>query len=381
MKHGPAAMVERPLTAKDPRMARPLARAQATSADTPSRSRSASLRWPLGLRETVRLVAALGLIAAGVRFLRFTGYVFAGAGDQLARPEAADAFLPLGAMAALKVWLSTGYLDVLHPAAVVILIATLITAWLFRRAVCSWLCPFGAVSEYLAQFGRRMFGRNLAVPKWLDTSLVGAKHVGTFGMMLWLCLVPNDEILAFMAMPFYAVADVKLLDLYLKLGVAGTAVLAGIGVASVVVKSFWCRYLCPYGAVQGWLGALSPVRIVKDDASCPGCGICTRACPNGVDVARARSSVVSVECMGCTRCVTACPRVGAITLRAPGVRSLEPAAFGLAFVAAFVATILVGVVSGNWHSVLDAESYYQIYHTSAGVEMPWFSSAPEGSTP
>lgn len=327
-------------------------------------------RWPLDLRETVRAGAILALAAAGVRFISFMQYVQTGNGQPVARPEAADAFLPLGALAALKVWLTTGYLDVLHPASVVILVATLVTALLFKRALCSWLCPFGAVSEYLAKLGVRIMGRNLRVPHWLDSALLALKYTATFAFLFWLALIPNAELVEFMAMPFYAVADAKLLKIYLELGFLGGLVLAVIGVTSMAVKSFWCRYVCPYGALQGMLGVLSPVSIAKDDEACNGCMRCTKACPNGVEVASARGVVASAECMGCTGCVRSCTRERALSLRLLGRWTVEPAAFGLSFVAAFVVLILGAVISGNWTSVLTAEEYYQIFHTTAGTQLP-----------
>lgn len=341
-----------------------------TTAVEPMRPNRAGRRLRLGMREGVRMLALLGLVLAGAQFLRFMRFVVSGEGGAVTRPEAADAFLPLGAAAALKVWLTGGPFDVLHPAATIILIAVLVTAWLFRRAMCSWLCPIGAASEHLASAGRRLFGRNLEVPRWLDRTLVGLKHAGTFAMMLWLCLVPNDEILAFMRMPFYAVADVKLLDFYLGLGGWAVVVLAVFVVSSMAVKSLWCRYLCPYGALQGWLGALSPMVLAKDAARCTGCGRCSGACPNGVDVARAHSAVVDAECIGCASCVEACRRHRALSLRLAGRAAVEPVAFGLAFVATFMGVIVTAIVTGHWESVLDAEAYYRIYHTSVGAQLP-----------
>ena len=40
-------------------------------------------------------------------------------------------------------------------------------------------------------------------------------------------------------------------------------------VLSVVTKNFWCRYLCPYGALMGLLSMLSPTRIVRDPPGPP----------------------------------------------------------------------------------------------------------------
>jgi MauM/NapG family ferredoxin protein len=68
---------------------------------------------------------------------------------------------------------------------------------------------------------------------------------------------------------------------------------------------FWCRYICPLGALLGWAGRWAPYRRRVNDA-CNGCNVCTRECPSGaiheMGVKTDRS-----ECIVCHRCVHACP--------------------------------------------------------------------------
>ena len=51
-------------------------------------------------------------------------------------------------------------------------------------------------------------------------------------------------------------------------------------VASVFVQNFWCRYLCPYGALLGLTSLLSPLRIRREPAACIDCAKCAKACPS-----------------------------------------------------------------------------------------------------
>jgi len=143
-------------------------RTRVEAAPPSSRRRS----WPLSLRETFRFVFSLTLLVALVEYVRFADYVRTGAGAAVSRPVVADAFLPLAGVAALKTWLATGLWDQFHPVALVVLLAVLVTAWLCRRAACSWLCPFGLVSEYLSKLGTKLLGRQLRVPRWLDRTLL-----------------------------------------------------------------------------------------------------------------------------------------------------------------------------------------------------------------
>jgi polyferredoxin len=41
-----------------------------------------------------------------------------------------------------------------HPAAMFLLLAFLSMAFFLRKALCSWLCPVGTISEYLWRAGR-----------------------------------------------------------------------------------------------------------------------------------------------------------------------------------------------------------------------------------
>ena len=329
-----------------------------------------SPRWPFSFRDSVRLALIASLLIALVEYVRFWSYVQTGTGAAAARPNVADAFLPLGGLAALKTWLATGYFDTLHPVAIVVVVAILLTAWLFRRAPCAWLCPIGMISEYLAKLGQRLFGKNIRVPKWLDRALVGLKYAGTFLFLLWLLSAPVGSLRAFMDTPFYAVADMKLFDVYAKFGIGIIAAVGAIVVVSIPVKSFWCRYLCPYGALQGIFGVLSPTVLAKNDATCTSCGRCNRVCPNGVDVAHASGAVVSAECMGCTSCVSACPQNNTLAFKFGGKKVLDPLSFGLLFIVVFLAVVTVAVVTGHFGNGLSPQEYRAMLQMSSDVRLP-----------
>ncbi len=76
-----------------------------------------------------------------------------------------------------KYFLLTGRVPAIHPAAMVLFIAFVLMSLLLKKAFCSWLCPVGTLSEHLWKLGRRVFGRNLHPPKWLDIPLRGLKYL------------------------------------------------------------------------------------------------------------------------------------------------------------------------------------------------------------
>src|SRR5499425_2688590 len=100
-----------------------------------------------------------------------------GASPYVHRPAGVEGWLPIAGMMNLKYFLATGHVPTLHPAAMFLLITFLSIAFLFRKAFCSWLCPIGTISEYLWRAGKRLFGRNFFLPRWLDLPLRGLKYL------------------------------------------------------------------------------------------------------------------------------------------------------------------------------------------------------------
>ncbi|RKY19739.1 MAG: hypothetical protein DRP63_00075, partial [Planctomycetota bacterium] len=82
-------------------------------------------------------------------------------------------------------------------------------------------------------------------------------------------------------------------------------------------QRFWCRYICPFGAVMGLTNRFSALRLMRDPQKCnpKTCrGACIRACPMGVTSIPRLKSVDSTDCIRCGDCVDACPS-GALRLR------------------------------------------------------------------
>lgn len=125
---------------------------------------------------------------------------------------------------------------------------------------------------------------------------------------------------------------------FVKTGIANTVHPAGLvlftlilvlAVFSLLYKNFWCRYLCPYGALLGLASSASPLAVQRDSAACTLCLRCTQACPNRIAV-HAQESVRSPECTACYGCVTACQQPGALrTPHARACRERELSARGL----------------------------------------------------
>jgi ferredoxin len=166
------------------------------------------------------------------------------------------------------------------------------------------------------------------------------------------------DVADFLDSPYNRVADVKMLYFFERISPFALKVLIGLGIASVVIPYFWCRYLCPYGALLGFVSLFSPLKVTRDAESCIDCSLCTKACPSRLPVERL-SRVSSDECVGCLSCVAACPVTRALRVEtpAPWRRAIRPAAFAVLVVGLFVSGVVLARATGNWHNVITDEEY------------------------
>lgn len=287
------------------------------------------------------------------------------------RPAGVEGYLPIAGMMNLKYWFATGHVPAVHPAAMFLLLTFLAIAFLFRKAFCSWLCPVGTISEYMWRAGRRVFGRNFVLPRWLDIPLRGLKYL-LLGFFVWaVSSMSAPAIESFMRSPYGIIADVKMLNFFRFVGPTGAIVLAVLVVASVFVQNFWCRYLCPYGALLGLTSLLSPTRIHRSADACIDCAKCAKACPSALPVDKL-VTIKSAECTGCLECVAVCPAQTALRVSFPGLGRLSgPARKDRAHtlpawaMAAGIATIFLGIVgyakaAGYWQTETPAAVYQQL---------------------
>jgi polyferredoxin len=304
----------------------------------------------------------LWVVGIGIRFGMFVNAAENGAAAPLvSRPPGVEGFLPIGALTSLKYWLVSGKIHPVHPAAPVIFLAILLMSLLAGKSFCSWLCPVGTISEEAYKLGRRMFGRNFSVWRPLDVLLRGIKYLLLLLFVKFILLDMTAEALGgFLDAPYWAVSDVKMLHFFTRMSVTTMVVLASLAFLSLFFKMFWCRYLCPYGALLGLAGLISPFKIRRDQAGCTGCQRCSASCPSGL-VVHSCTAVASPECTGCLTCVANCPELNVLAMQpAFRKRPLKVWVFPAVALFVFMALIGAGMVSGHWHSSLNFADYQRL---------------------
>lgn len=275
----------------------------------------------------------------------------------LSRPAGVEGYLPIAGMMNFKYWLLSGHVPGVHPAAMFLLVAFVAIAFLFRKAFCSWLCPVGTISEYLWRWGHRLFRRNFRLPRWLDIPLRSLKYL-LLAFFVWAVTdMSAAEIAGFMRSPYGLIADVKMLNFFRLLSETGLIVIALLVVASVLVQNFWCRYLCPYGALLGLAALPGPLRIRRDPRACIDCAKCAKACPSALPVDKL-VSIKSAECTGCLECVAVCPAQGALAMAAPRGHVLPAWAMAVGIAVLFFGITGYARLTGHWQTHLP-DSVYQ----------------------
>ncbi len=314
------------------------------------------------VRWAVQLVYLAFLCLVGLEFARFFSQAVGEGPITAPRPPAVEAFLPIAALVGLKRFLLTRYWDEIHPAGLTILVAAILTAFLARKAFCSWVCPVGTISRALEWLGRKTLWRRRwpAVPRALDLPLSGLKYL-LLAFFIWTVgNMPADALQGFMHSPYNTAVDGKMLLFFTQ---PSTTVLAVIGVLvalSLVVKHFWCRYLCPYGALLGVASFLSPVSIRRDPDACNDCRACTRACPVEIPV-HARLRVLSTECTGCMSCVAACTTRDCLGVTRKGARAFSPWLVPALTLGVMLGAWAVARATGFWETTLAPEAFRLAY--------------------
>jgi polyferredoxin len=306
-------------------------------------------------------------LVLGAKFYFWVRRLETGAGATgLHRPPGVEGWLPIAGLMNLKYWLLSGQVPKVHPAAMFLLITFLSMAFLFRKAFCSWLCPVGTLSEYLWRAGQKLFKRNFPLPRWLDLPLRGLKYL-LLGFFVWAISTMSVEgIRDFMQSPYGLIADVKMLNFFRHIGETGLVVLGVLAAASVFVPNFWCRFLCPYGALLGLTSWMSPAKIRRDPQPCIDCAKCAKACPSSLPVDKL-VSIKSVECTGCMQCVAVCPAEGALYMGLPnlGAPNRKPRELPGWAMAAGIAVLFFGVAgfakaTGHWQTPIPQAVYERL---------------------
>lgn len=316
------------------------------------------------MRLWVQAGFALYFLYAGYVFYRYYLWISGRSHEYVHHLSSVEAFLPIGALTSLKRLFLTSEFDAVHPAGLVIFMAVMLAALLFRKGVCGWVCPVGFCSNLCEKMGRRL-GLAFCLPKWLVMPLSTIKYLLLVFFVYVICFAMNREAIdAFVASPYNLLVDIKMLQFFLHPSTVTLWVLTTLLLFSIVVRNPWCRFFCPYGALLGLLAWSGPTQVKRDETACIQCKRCSGVCPSCIPVYQ-RNVIRTPECQGCMECVGVCPVKGCLTTHV-SVKRVSP----------WVVPVWVLVIiwsfwgwaelTGHWHSMVSDTNKRRLFLQTGG---------------
>ncbi len=177
---------------------------------------------------------------------------------------------------------------------------------LLGRTICGFLCPFGWIQELF---------HKIKTPK-----LKKSKATRVFSYLKYILLVVLVVIIPLtLAIPgfceYICPAGTMEGGLGLLLNSANESLLSILGplftwkftllvlivVACIFMFRFFCRFLCPLGAIYGFFCRIALLGVKIDKDKCTDCGLCISACKMDT------KKVGDHECIQCGECMSVCP--------------------------------------------------------------------------
>ena len=237
--------------------------------------------------------------------------------------------LELDPLVALSTALSTGHLYRYLGWSLLVVGLTLVLG----RVFCNWICPYGTLHQFISWLfnlggtkrridDNRYHSRQLLKYALLAILLVmaplGALQIGL--------LDPIVIMYRTLTTVFAPASDMLLNGLPEPLAASGFAdslkfapgvprrifvgsfwvgvIFLALAAANLWVPRFFCRLLCPLGALLGVISRFALFRIDRDVHKCTDCDLCLTRCEGAADP---HAQVRLSECFGCMNCIDDCP--------------------------------------------------------------------------
>ncbi|MBF0176519.1 MAG: 4Fe-4S binding protein [Magnetococcales bacterium] len=193
----------------------------------------------------------------------------------------------------------------------VILLSTLFLG----RFFCSWVCPLGILNQLAGYlFNRRRpvdayadnrYRSIFRVKYYLLTALLLLALLGGLQIGLLDPIALLERSFAVGVLPAVHGREIPLYPYqpYFHGGILISMILLGILLANRFMPRFWCRVMCPLGALLGVFALRAPLRIRRDVDRCTSCSRCLEACQGGCDP---HTELRVSECHLCMNCIEAC---------------------------------------------------------------------------
>lgn len=186
----------------------------------------------------------------------------------------------------------------------------------FGRFFCSWICPLGILNQSISHlFNKRRpvdeYKVNAYRPmyRWKYYTLAVLIILSVFGglqigLLDPIALISRSFILSVLPAIHRFGVDVYLNPPVFQSGILVASLLLILLLSNRFITRFWCRVLCPLGALLGLLSHKALFRIRRDVNRCTDCTKCLQFCQGGCDP---NGQLRVTECHLCMNCIEQCP--------------------------------------------------------------------------
>ncbi|NVO20479.1 MAG: 4Fe-4S binding protein [Bacteroidetes bacterium] len=266
-----------------------------------------------------------------------------------------EAYCPFGGMQALASFFSSNTLTCsMTTVQIATGLAVLFGVIVVSKLFCSYICPIGTVTEWIGEQARKM-KMQVTLSGKPDRFIRILKYSLLF--ITFYYSVSSSELFCRKFDPYYASFTGFSGDVVWYFALPAL-ILTMVG--SFFIRQFWCKYLCPLGAITNlaayalpsvslaliwvlansifpgtiswiWLAAcicllgflleattlkfliFPPLRITRNSGICTSCRICDKKCPMSIPISTV-DKVNHIDCHLCVECVVKCPEKAALTI-------------------------------------------------------------------
>lgn len=193
---------------------------------------------------------------------------------------------------------------------------------LFGRFFCGFACAFGSLGDWVHAvycfIFKKLKKKAPQIPEKCQLVLDKIKYV-LLVIIVFMCFKGIYES-ARGSSPWDVFSMIRNGRFQLEGYQIGFVLFLAILLGMCLQERFFCRNLCPMGAVFSLLPVLPFFALHRDRENCiKGCKACTKKCPSGIGLPEEGSPRVEGDCFQCQKCIDTCPKQNIHT----GIKALK----------------------------------------------------------
>lgn len=181
----------------------------------------------------------------------------------------------------------------------------------FGRFFCGFACAFGSLGDAMHAIYGIICKKRKKKPRHIKPELAKKLALVKYGILLLIALCCFTDVYqkARGTSPWDVFSMLHAGNFRLSSYIPGIVLLVLILVGMFFEERFFCRFLCPMGAVFSLLPILPFFTLHRKRENCMrGCNACTRQCPSAVELPSDGSVEISGDCFQCQKCIDTCPK-------------------------------------------------------------------------